>query len=47
MARRQDIVIGGEVLTTQVESRERFRKILYTFRLSETWIFPSKVELVL
>ncbi len=36
MARRQDIVIGGEVFTTQAEARERFRGILYKYRLGET-----------
>ncbi|WP_234837340.1 DCL family protein [Sinorhizobium medicae] len=36
MARRQDIVIGGEVSTTQAEARERFRSILYKYRLGET-----------
>ncbi|WP_223568891.1 DCL family protein [Agrobacterium tumefaciens] len=36
MTRRQDIVIGGEVFTTQAEARERFRGILYKYRLGET-----------
>jgi len=36
MARRQDIVIGGEVFTTQAEARERFRGILYKYHLGET-----------
>ncbi|EJN06800.1 Protein of unknown function (DUF3223) [Phyllobacterium sp. YR531] len=36
MARRQDIVIDGEVFTTQVEARERFRSILYKYRIGET-----------
>lgn len=36
MVRRQGIVIGGEVFTTQAEARERFRGILYKYRLGET-----------
>lgn len=36
MVRRQDIVIGREVFTTQAEARERFRSILYKYRLGET-----------
>lgn len=36
MVRRQDIVIGGEVFATQAEARERFRNILYKYRLGET-----------
>ncbi|WP_256121550.1 DCL family protein [Shinella lacus] len=36
MARRQDMVIGGEVFTTQAQARERFRSILYKYRLGET-----------
>lgn len=36
MARRQDIIIGGEAFNTQAEARERFRAILYKYRLGET-----------
>ncbi|MCW0001515.1 DCL family protein [Pararhizobium sp. YC-54] len=35
MAKRQEIVIGGESFGTQAEARERFRSILYKYQLGE------------